>query len=60
MAEIGLNWRKIGANDPWFERIWGKFKTSRSIFAHNVTELSITKLHQPGGVGMIASEEVTH
>ena len=60
MAEIGLNWRKVGNNDRWFECIWGKFKTSRSIFAHNVNELSVTKVHQPGGVGAIASEEVTH
>ena len=60
MAEVGLNWRKIGHNDRWFERIWGKLKTSKSIFTHNVTELPITKTLHPGGVGMIASEEVTH
>jgi hypothetical protein len=60
MAEIGLNWRKIGANDRWFERIWGKLQTSRSIFAHNVTEPQITKVLQPGGVGIIATDQVTH
>ncbi len=37
MVEPGLNWKKVGNNDRWYERIWGKLKTSRSIFAHNVT-----------------------
>jgi hypothetical protein len=60
MVEPGLNWKKVGNNDRWYERIWGKLKTSRSIFAHNVTELPITKVLQPGGVGMITTEEVTH
>ena len=59
MAEIGLNWRKIGADNRWFERIVGKFKSSRSVFAHNVTELQRTKVLQPGGVGMISTDEVT-
>jgi hypothetical protein len=41
MTEIGLNWRKISANDRWFKRVSGKFKTSRSVFVHNVTEYNV-------------------
>jgi hypothetical protein len=51
MVEIRINWKKMEHNNRWFERIWGKL---------NVTELSITKALQPGSVGMITSEEVTH
>jgi hypothetical protein len=60
MAEIGTNWRKIGHNDRWYKRIWGKLKTLKSVFAHNMMELQDTKTLQPGGVGMIATDEVTH
>jgi hypothetical protein len=52
MAEICLNWTKISANERWFERISGKFRTSRSVFAHNVTELHQSEVLQPGGVGL--------
>jgi hypothetical protein len=60
MAEIGLNWRKVGVNDQWFERVLGKFKTSRTVLAHNVTELQQSKVLPPGGVGLISADEVTH
>ncbi len=60
MAEIGLNWTKISSNDRWFERISGKFRTSRSVFAHNATELHHSKVLQPGGVGLISTDDVTH
>ncbi len=60
MAEIGLNWRKVGVNDRWFERVLGKFKTSRTVLAHNVTELCQSKVLQTGGVGLISTDEVTH
>jgi hypothetical protein len=60
MSEIGLNWTKIGANDRWFERVSGKFRKSRSVFAHNVTELHQSKVLQPGGVGLLSTDEVTH
>jgi hypothetical protein len=60
MTEIGLNWTKISANDRWFERIFGKFRTSRSVFAHNVTELHQSKVLQPGGVGLMSTDDVTH
>jgi hypothetical protein len=54
MAEIGLNWTKISANDRWFERISGKFRTS------SVTELHQSKVLQPGGVGLMSTDDVTH
>ena len=60
MAEIGLNWTKISSNDRWFERISGKFRTSRSVFAHNATELHNSKVLQPGGVGLMSTDDVTH
>jgi hypothetical protein len=60
MAEIGLNWTKISANDRWFERISGKFRTSRSVFAHNVTELHQSKVLQPGGVALMSTDDITH
>jgi hypothetical protein len=60
MAEIGLNWTKISANDRWFKRISGKFRTSRSVFAHNVTELHQSKVLQPGGVGLMSTDDVTY
>jgi hypothetical protein len=60
MAEIGLNWTKISANDQWFERISGKFRTSRSVFAHKLTELHQSKVLQPGGVGLMSTDDVTH
>jgi hypothetical protein len=60
MAEIGLNWTKISANDQWFERFSGKFRTSRSVFAHNMTELHQSKVLQPIGVGLMSTDDVTH
>jgi hypothetical protein len=60
MAEIGLNWTKISANDRWFKRISGKFRTSRSVFAHNVTELHQSEVLQPGGVGLMSTDDVTY
>jgi hypothetical protein len=60
MAEIGLNWTKISANDRWFKIISGKFRTSRSVFAHNVTELHQSKVLQLGGVGLMSTDDVTH
>ena len=52
MAKVGLNWRKIGHNARWFERIWGKLKTSKSIFAHDVTKLQTTHTFQSVDVAM--------
>jgi hypothetical protein len=60
MMEVGLCWRKVGNEDQWYERILGKFRASRSIFANNVTELQHTKPLQPGGVGIIATDDVAH
>jgi hypothetical protein len=39
MTEVGLCWKLIALSDQWFERIFGKFRSSRSCFAYNKTEL---------------------
>ena len=60
MTEVGLCWRKVGNENQWYERILGKFRSSRSVFAYNTTELQFTKALQPGGVGIVATDDVTH
>ena len=60
MTEVGLCWRKVGNENQWHERILGKFRSSRSGFAYNATELQHTKPLQPGGVGIIATDAVAH
>ena len=60
MTEIGLCWRKVGIENQWYERILGKFRATRSMFAYNVTELHSSKPLQPGGVGIIATDDVAH
>jgi hypothetical protein len=60
MTEDGLCWRKLDNENQWHERILGKFCSSRSMFAYNVTELTTSKALQPGGVGIVATDEVAH
>jgi hypothetical protein len=60
MTEIGLCWTKVSNGNQWHERILGKFRSCRSVFAYNKTELQRSKALQPGGVGIIATDEVTH
>ena len=60
MTEVGLCWRKVGNENQWYERILGKFRSSRSVFAYNTTELQFTKALQPGGVGIVATDDVAH
>jgi hypothetical protein len=60
MSEIGLCWKHLGIEDQWFERIFGKFKATRSCLAYNKTEIAITKKLQPGGVGVLAADDVVH
>jgi hypothetical protein len=62
MAKIGLTRRKISvsANGRWFKCVSGKFRTSQSVFPNNVTELHQSKVLQPGGVGLISTDEITH
>jgi hypothetical protein len=60
MSEIGLCWKKLGVEDQWFERTFGKFKTTRSCMAYNKTELGMTRALQPGGVGILAADDVVH
>jgi hypothetical protein len=60
MTEVGLCWKKVDSSNQWFERIFGKFRNARSVFAYNKTELSRTKVLQPGGVGMIVTDDASH
>jgi hypothetical protein len=60
MTEVGLCWKKVDSSNQWFERIFGKFRNARSVFAYNKTELSRTKVLQPGGVGMIVTDDAAH
>jgi hypothetical protein len=49
------NWSEV--QEDWCQR---QIIMSRSVFAHNVKELDQRKVLQPGGVGLISTEEVTH
>lgn len=60
MADIGLNCRKMSANNRWFEQVSGKLENSQSVVAHCVMELHQRQVLQPGGVGLILTDEVTH
>ena len=60
MSEVGLCWKKLGIEDQWFERTFGKFKATRACLAYNKTELEMTKKLQTGGVGVVAADDVVH
>jgi hypothetical protein len=60
MTEVGLCWKFVALTDQWFERIFGKFRSSRSCFGYNKTELDKSKTLQPGGVGIIAVDDSSH
>ena len=47
MTEVGLAWHLLSLENQWFERTFGKFRSTRSCFAYNKTELGITKPLQP-------------
>ena len=49
MNEVGLNWKKVSADNQWIERTTGKLHGRRAVFAHNITELSTTDTIQYGG-----------
>jgi hypothetical protein len=58
--EIGLCLRKLPDEDQWCERVFGRLESSSASFADNSTELATTSVHQPGGVGVISTDDVTH
>jgi hypothetical protein len=58
--EIGLCLRKLPDKDQWCERVFGRLASSSASFAYNTTELANTSVHQPGGVGVISTDDVTH
>jgi hypothetical protein len=60
MAEVGLAWKLLSLENQWFERTFGKFRSTRACFAYNKTELAITKPLQPGGVGIVAADDIVH
>ena len=60
MTEIGLCWKLLEIGDQWFERVFGKFRATRSCFAYNKTELQKTNKLQHGGVGLMAVDDVAH
>jgi hypothetical protein len=60
MNEVGLNWKAVAADNQWVERTIGKLNGSKTVFAHNTTELQTTDTIQYGGVGIIATKEITH
>ena len=60
MNEVGLNWKKVSADNQWVERTTGKLYGSKAVFAHNTTELALTDTIQYGGVGIIATHELAH
>jgi hypothetical protein len=58
--DIGLCLHKLPDKDQWCERVLGKLTSSSASFAYNLTELTNTSVHQPGGVGVISTDDVTH
>ena len=60
MAEVGLAWKLVALGDQWFERVFGKFRSIRSCFAYNKTEMQQTTVLQSGGVGIIAVDDTSH
>ena len=60
MTEVGLAWKLLSLENQWFERTFGKFRSTRACFAYNKTELGMTKPLQPGGVGIVAADDIVH
>jgi len=60
MAEVGLAWKLVALGDQWFECVFGKFRSIRSCFAYNKSEIQQTTVLQPGGVGIIALDDSSH
>ncbi len=60
MAEVGLAWKLVALGDQWFERVFGKFRSIRSCFAYNKTEMQQTTVLQSGGVGINAVDDTSH
>ena len=58
MQEVGLFMSKLRPEDQWFARVIGKFSASSATFAYNMNETAISPIRQPGGVGIIATENV--
>jgi hypothetical protein len=60
MNEVGLHFDLLPANVLWCSCVFGKLKTSSSIFGYNKTERQSTAVLQTGGVGIVATEEVSY
>jgi hypothetical protein len=57
--EIDLCLRKLPDKDQWCGRVFDRLASSSASFAYNSTELAHTSVHQTGGVGVIATDDVT-
>ena len=60
MQEIGLCHSKLPPENQWHERVYGRLQATSSIFGYNRNELHMTDRLQPGGVGLLATDDVGH
>ena len=58
-TEIGLDWRVVDIENQWFERV-RQLKRSKSSYAFNKNENSGQSTRLPGGVAIIATDQVAH